>query len=77
MTKGVEELEGGIHFRYPFLENLGGVYEFCQVASKSHHLFKTYDKSAHQPQECHETTHIESKFKVDNKSNPSREYPAK
>ncbi len=32
--------------------------EFCQVASKSHHLFKNYDKSAHQSQECHETTQI-------------------
>ena len=28
--------------------------EFCQVASKSHHLFKSYD----QPQECHETTQM-------------------
>ncbi len=25
---------------------------------KSHHLFKSYDKSAHQPQECHEMTYI-------------------
>ena len=31
--------------------------EFCQVVSKLHYLFKSYDKSAHQPQECHETTH--------------------
>ncbi len=30
-----------------------------QVASKLHHLFKSYDKSADQPQECHETTQIQ------------------
>ncbi len=32
--------------------------EFCQVSLKSHHLFKSYDNSAHQPQECHEMTQI-------------------
>ena len=35
--------------------------EFCQVASKLHYLFKSYDKSAHQPQECHETTQMTNK----------------
>ena len=32
--------------------------EICQVSSKSHHSFKSYDKSSHQPQECQEMTQI-------------------
>ena len=32
--------------------------EICQVSLKSHHLYESYDKSDHKPQECHEMTHM-------------------